>query len=108
MVTVGDSFACLRAAEALRRGGFTGTLTLVGAEDHLPYDRPPLSKQVLAGDWDVDRVWLRKPDDYDALGLDLRLGQRATDLDVQAREVLLHGGEAVPYDAVIIATGCTP
>jgi NADPH-dependent 2,4-dienoyl-CoA reductase/sulfur reductase-like enzyme len=63
---------------------------------------------VLAGDWDVDRVWLRKPEDYDPLGLDLRLGHRATDLDVQGHEVLLHGGEAVPYDAVIIATGASP
>jgi NADPH-dependent 2,4-dienoyl-CoA reductase/sulfur reductase-like enzyme len=108
IVVVGASLAGLRAAEALRRGGFTGTLTLVGAEEHLPYDRPPLSKQLLAGDWDVDRVWLRKPDDYDPLGLDLRLGRRATDLDVQGREVLLHGGEVLPYDGVIIATGAAP
>jgi NADPH-dependent 2,4-dienoyl-CoA reductase/sulfur reductase-like enzyme len=108
IVVVGASLAGLRAAEALRRGGFTGTLTLVGAEDHLPYDRPPLSKQVLAGDWDADRVWLRRPDDYDPLGLDLRLGTRATDLDLDDREVVLHGGERVPYDGVILATGATP
>ena len=108
IVVVGASLAGLRAAEALRRGGFTGTLTLVGAEEHLPYDRPPLSKQVLAGEWDRDRLWLRKPDDYDPLGLDLRLGSRATDLDVQGREVLLHGGEVLPYDGVIIATGAAP
>jgi 3-phenylpropionate/trans-cinnamate dioxygenase ferredoxin reductase component len=108
IVVVGASLAGLRAAEALRRGGFTGTLTLIGAEDHLPYDRPPLSKQVLAGEWDVDRVWLRRPDDYEPLGLDLRLGQRATDLDVQEREVLLHGGDVVPYDGVIVATGADP
>ncbi len=103
---VGASLAGLRASEALRRGGFTGTLTLVGAEDHLPYDRPPLSKQVLAGEWDIDRVWLRQPDDYEPLGLDLRLGRRATDLDIEGREVVLHGGERLPYDGVILATGC--
>jgi NADPH-dependent 2,4-dienoyl-CoA reductase/sulfur reductase-like enzyme len=108
IVVVGASLAGLRAAEALRRGGFTGTLVLVGAEEHLPYDRPPLSKQVLAGNWDADRVWLRKPDDYEPLGLDLRLGQRATDLDVDGREVVLHGGERLPYDAAIIATGAAP
>ena len=108
IVVVGASLAGLRAAEALRRAGFTGSLTLVGAEDHLPYDRPPLSKQVLAGDWDVDRLWLRPPDDYEPLGLDLRLGRRATDLDVEGREVLLHGGEVLPYDGVIIATGAAP
>ena len=108
IVVVGASLAGLRAAEALRRGGFTGTLTLVGAEDHLPYDRPPLSKQVLAGDWDADRTWLRRPDDYEPLGLDLHLGRRATDLDVDGREVVLHGGERLPYDGVIIATGAAP
>ena len=105
---VGASLAGLRAAEALRRGGFTGRLTLVGGEEHLPYDRPPLSKQLLAGEWDVDRVWLRKPDDYEPLGLDLRLGQSATDLDVEGREVLLHGGERLPYDGVVLATGSAP
>src|SRR5919107_604219 len=105
VVVVGASLAGLRAAEALRRGGFAGTLTLVGAEEHLPYDRPPLSKQVLAGDWDADRVWLRRPDDYGPLGLDLRLGVRATDLDLQDREVVLHGGERLPFDGAIIATG---
>jgi len=108
IVVVGASLAGLRAAEALRRGGFTGTLVLVGAEEHLPYDRPPLSKQVLAGNWDADRVWLRKPDDYEPLDLDLRLGQRATDLDVDGREVVLHGGERLPYDAAILATGAAP
>jgi NADPH-dependent 2,4-dienoyl-CoA reductase/sulfur reductase-like enzyme len=108
IVVVGASLAGLRAAEALRWGGFTGTLVLVGAEEHLPYDRPPLSKQVLAGNWDADRVWLRKPDDYEPLGLDLRLGQQATDLDVAGREVVLHGGERLPYDAAILATGAAP
>ncbi len=108
VVVVGASLAGLRAAEALRRGGFAGTLTLVGAEEHLPYDRPPLSKQVLAGDWDADRVWLRRPDDYGPLGLDLRLGVRATDLDLQDREVVLHGGERLPFDGAIIATGAAP
>jgi NADPH-dependent 2,4-dienoyl-CoA reductase/sulfur reductase-like enzyme len=108
IVVVGASLAGLRAAEALRWGGFTGTLVLVGAEEHPPYDRPPLSKQVLAGNWDADRVWLRKPDDYEPLGLDLRLGQQATDLDVAGREVVLHGGERLPYDAAILATGAAP
>jgi NADPH-dependent 2,4-dienoyl-CoA reductase/sulfur reductase-like enzyme len=56
IAVVGASLAGLRAVEALRQEGFDGHLTLVGAEPHLPYDRPPLSKQLLAGEWDVDRI----------------------------------------------------
>ena len=70
---VGASLAGLRAAETLRTGGFDGTVTLIGAEPHLPYDRPPLSKKVLSGEWEVDRIILRKPDAYADLGLDFLL-----------------------------------
>ena len=56
IVVVGASLAGLRACETLRSDGFTGTVTLVGAEEHLPYDRPPLSKKLLAGDWEPDRI----------------------------------------------------
>ena len=76
VVVVGASLAGLRAAETLRREGYEGRVVLVGAEDREPYDRPPLSKQVLAGEVDVDRVALR-PAGYDDLDLDLRLGVRA-------------------------------
>jgi NADPH-dependent 2,4-dienoyl-CoA reductase/sulfur reductase-like enzyme len=60
VVVVGASLAGLRAAETLRREGYDGHLTLVGAEPHLPYDRPPLSKEMLAGDWEHDQIILRK------------------------------------------------
>ena len=69
-MVVGASVAGLRACEALRTDGYAGPVTLVGAEVHLPYDRPPLSKKLLAGDWEADRVALRKPDEYDTLGDD--------------------------------------
>ena len=108
MVVVGASLAGLRACEALRTAGYAGDITLVGAEEHLPYDRPPLSKKLLAGDWEPDRIALRKPDDLDALGLRLRLGTTATALDVDARLVHLADGTAVPYDAVVLATGSRP
>ena len=62
VVVVGASLAGLRAAETLRADGYDGRLTMVGAEAHLPYDRPPLSKKVLAGEWEPDRIHLRKPD----------------------------------------------
>ena len=60
IVIVGASLAGLRAAEALRAEGFTGAIRIVGGEDHLPYDRPPLSKQVLSGEWQPDRIVLQK------------------------------------------------
>ena len=73
IVVVGASLAGLRAVETLRRDGFDGRLTLVGAEPHLPYDRPPLSKELLAGDWEHDQIVLRKVP-YEELDLELRLG----------------------------------
>lgn len=108
VVVVGASAAGLAAVEGLRRLGHTGPLTLVGAETHLPYDRPPLSKQLLSGAWESDRLRLRAPEALDALGLDLRLGRTATALDTGAREVVLDGGERLPYDALVVATGLTP
>ena len=108
IVVVGASLAGLNAAEALRGEGYAGTLTLVGQENHLPYDRPPLSKQVLAGEWEPGQTALRKDDAYDALDLDLRLGRRATGLDTSTRTVQLDDGEPLPYDGLIIATGSTP
>ncbi|MET0132273.1 MAG: FAD-dependent oxidoreductase [Kibdelosporangium sp.] len=107
IVIAGASVAGLTAAETLRREGFQGQITLLGDEPHLPYDRPPLSKQVLAGDWDAERVSLRKPADYEQHGFDLRLGTRATGVDTDAREVVADS-ERVGYDHLIIATGVRP
>ena len=106
IVVVGASLAGLRAAEELRRLGFAGTLSLVGAEPHLPYDRPPLSKEFLAGTTDADGIALRRRP-YDDLDLDLRLGVRATGLDVAGRVVTTDAGE-IPYDGAVIATGAVP
>ncbi|POX41435.1 FAD-dependent oxidoreductase [Streptomyces sp. Ru73] len=105
IAVVGASAAGLAAVEAVRRGGWTGALTLIGDEPHLPYDRPPLSKQLLSGDWQADRLGLRTADQLDALDLDLRLGTRATALDSGARTLTLADGERLAYDGVIVATG---
>ncbi len=102
---VGASLAGLRCAEALRADGFAGTITLVGDERHRPYDRPPLSKQFLTGAWDEDRISLVKAEKHDPMGLDLRLGVRATRLDVEGRRVELADGTVLDSDAVVIATG---
>jgi NADPH-dependent 2,4-dienoyl-CoA reductase/sulfur reductase-like enzyme len=108
IVVVGASAAGLAAAETLRREGYEGTLTLIGDEPRLPYDRPPLSKQFLTGQWESGRLALRTAADLDALGLDLRLGVAASGLDPAARSVRLADGSAVPYDGVVIATGVRP
>ena len=102
---VGASLAGLNAAEALRRDGFDGPVTLIGAESHLPYDRPPLSKQVLAGEWEPDRAALTDAEELDADGIEVRLGLRATALDLTARELTVHTGETAAFDGLVIATG---
>lgn len=101
---VGASLAGLRAAETLRRDGFEGRISLIGDEPHQPYDRPPLSKQVLAGDWDPERAVLTPAEKLEPLGLDLRLGVRATGLDVAARSLEVDGVPE-PFDGLLIATG---
>ncbi|MFE9452058.1 NAD(P)/FAD-dependent oxidoreductase [Streptomyces sp. NPDC006739] len=108
IVVVGASAAGLAAAETLRREGYDGTLTLVGDEPRPPYDRPPLSKQVLSAEWSPERVELRTPADLRALGLDLRLGVAATGLDTADRAVRLADGSRLPYDGLVLATGVRP
>jgi NADPH-dependent 2,4-dienoyl-CoA reductase/sulfur reductase-like enzyme len=108
VVMVGASLAGLRAAESLRTAGFDGSITVVGEEPHHPYDRPPLSKRLLAGEWEVDRIALRKPDDMASLDVDWRLGSRAVALDVAGRRVRLIDGTAVEFEGAVLATGSRP
>jgi NADPH-dependent 2,4-dienoyl-CoA reductase/sulfur reductase-like enzyme len=108
IVVVGASLAGLRACESLRAGGYTGDIALIGAESHQPYDRPPLSKALLKGDWEPERIQLRKPDALAGLALDLRLGVTAVALEVANRTVTLDSGEELAGDGVIIATGSAP
>jgi len=107
VVVVGASLAGLRAAEALREEGYDGSLTIVGDEPAPPYDRPPLSKQVLAGTWEVDRIALPAAVG-DGLGADWRFGVRATGVDLAARSVGLDDGSSLPFDGLVIATGANP
>jgi 3-phenylpropionate/trans-cinnamate dioxygenase ferredoxin reductase subunit len=105
VVVVGASAAGLSAVEGLRRAGYGGEVTLIGEEPHLPYDRPPLSKQLLSGEWEADRVRLRDAAAIDALDLELRLGVAAVALDPGDRVITLADGSQVGYDAVVVATG---
>ncbi|MYR26586.1 MULTISPECIES: FAD-dependent oxidoreductase [unclassified Streptomyces] len=105
VVVVGASAAGLAVAEGLRAAGFAGRVALIGAEGHLPYDRPPLSKQLLSGAWSPARLALRQSAEVDALGLDLRLGVAATGVDVAGRRVALADGSSYAYDDLVVATG---
>ncbi|MFI7540443.1 NAD(P)/FAD-dependent oxidoreductase [Actinoplanes sp. NPDC049599] len=108
IVVVGASAAGLAAAETLRREGYDGVLTLIGAEPGVPYDRPPLSKQILAGEWEPERLALRTAGELAALGLDLRVGVAAAGLDLATRTVRLADGTTAGYDGLVIATGVRP
>ncbi|MFH5824563.1 NAD(P)/FAD-dependent oxidoreductase [Georgenia sp. AZ-5] len=104
-VIVGAGAAGLATAEALRDRGWTGEIVLVGAEPHLPYDRPPLSKQLLAGKEEFEFVQLTTHEACTSRDIDLRLGVEATRLDTRNKLVHLAGGEAIGYDSLVIATG---
>lgn len=108
VVIVGASAAGLAAAEALRAEGFGGAITMVGEEPHAPYDRPPLSKQLMAGTWEAERLALRDQVALAALQAEWRLGTRAVALDAAARRVTLEGGESLGFDGMVIATGVRP
>ncbi|MFD1828373.1 MULTISPECIES: NAD(P)/FAD-dependent oxidoreductase [Streptomyces] len=101
IVVVGASLAGTRTARALREQGFDGELTLVGDEPHPPYDRPPLSKQVLAGTWEADDIALPSTGDLD---VEERTGT-ATALDLADRTLHLADGGRLPWDGLVVATG---
>ena len=105
LTVIGASLAGLRAAEGARQAGFTGQITMVGAETHRPYDRPPLSKQLIKGDWEPERVSLRKPEVLDALNLTWRLGVPAASYDPATALVTLADASTVSAEAMIIANG---
>jgi len=102
---IGGSLAGLRAVETLRTDGFSGNITVVNAENSAPYDRPPLSKKFLSGEWEADRIQLRKPSDIDELGATWLNSTHATALNVATRELTLNTSSVLNYDACIIATG---
>ncbi|MFC0435549.1 FAD-dependent oxidoreductase [Kutzneria buriramensis] len=102
IVIVGASLAGLRAASVLRREGFAGSLTMIGDEAHPPYDRPPLSKQVLIGRASAQGTVLPRHDEFDVRW---RLGVPATGLDLGGKQVILADGQRVRFDRMLIATG---
>jgi 3-phenylpropionate/trans-cinnamate dioxygenase ferredoxin reductase component len=108
VVVVGASLAGWRAVETLRTEKFEGTITLVGDEPHLPYDRPPLSKQILAGTWPAEKAVLADRRRTSELQVHERVGHAAVRLDAAAGEVELSDGQVLTADAVVVTTGATP
>ncbi len=104
-VVIGAGQAAGRAVEAMRGEGFEGRIVLVGTEDHLPYERPPLSKQLLTGEYEPERTYLRDRAFYDEHGIELRLGTSALGIDREARTIDLSDGEALSYDKLLLTTG---
>lgn len=103
---VGGGLAAARTAEQLRRAEYAGPVTIVSDEVHLPYDRPPLSKEVLRSE--IDDTALKPREWYDEKDITLRLGQAATGVDTAAQTVTLADGTSLGYDELVIATGLVP
>jgi NAD(P)H-nitrite reductase large subunit len=108
IVVVGASAAGSTAAEALRSRGFAGRITMIGEEPHAPYDRPPLSKQLLLGTAGKSDVTLRGWSHFQDLDINIQAGVKAVGADIKRKEVELADGTTVPWDRLIIATGVTP
>jgi 3-phenylpropionate/trans-cinnamate dioxygenase ferredoxin reductase component len=106
IVIVGGGLAAARTAEQLRRSQYTGRITIVSDEVHLPYDRPPLSKEVLRKE--VDDVALKPREWYDEKDIALRLGSAVVGLDTAERTITLDDGRVLGYDELVIATGLVP
>ena len=104
VAVVGASLAGINAAETLRRLGYDGRLVIIGDEPHAPYDRPPLSKEILQGKWTGERLSIR-PDEFEALEADKLIGIRAQAVDMSDRRLQLSSGDSLAFDGLIIATG---
>jgi 3-phenylpropionate/trans-cinnamate dioxygenase ferredoxin reductase subunit len=107
-VIVGAGQAAAQAVDSLRREGFDGRLVVVGDEQHMPYQRPPLSKKFLSGELPLERLLVKPAAFYETARVELKLGVRAEGLDLQKRELRLSDGDTLGYDRLLLATGTAP
>lgn len=105
VVIVGAGHAGGRAAEALRAAGHKGRITLIGSEVYPPYERPPLSKELLAGAIHHEKTFIRPASYYDEASIELKLGTTVEAIDRSAQRLALDGGGTIPYDALLLTTG---
>ncbi|MDP1655901.1 MAG: FAD-dependent oxidoreductase [Hylemonella sp.] len=108
ILIIGAGQAGVQTAEALRAGGFEGTITLLGDEPHGPYHRPPLSKAWLAGEMDAAQLVMRAPEMLARKTIELRTDCKVTAIDRSAKTVALADGSTLPYSGLVLATGSTP
>ncbi|MEE4284046.1 MAG: FAD-dependent oxidoreductase [Pseudomonadales bacterium] len=108
MVIIGAGHAAGQAAASLRQAKYEGPITIIGDEPHVPYQRPPLSKQYLSGEQSLDRVYLRPASFYEDKNISLKLNTTATAIDRDNKTVSLDNGETLAYDKLIISTGSRP
>lgn len=106
IVVVGGSVAAVNAVDGLRHTGYEGDITLVSAENELPYDRPPLSKEALREGHDHHSLLIKLPEWYEENSVEVSLGAVAVGLDAGDKTLFLEGGREVSYDGLIVATGC--
>jgi 3-phenylpropionate/trans-cinnamate dioxygenase ferredoxin reductase subunit len=107
-VIIGAGLCGGAAAQTLREEGFDGRVVLIGDEPHLPYERPPLSKEYLRGEQERDRLFVHPQGWYEEQNVEARLGIRATAIDLTARTVALSDGDSLAFDSLLIATGGRP
>ena len=108
IVIVGAGHGGVQAAASLREEGYAGPITLVSDDSHAPYQRPPLSKAFLKGEATAESLILRGPAYYTEKQIDLRLGERVSEIDRAARIVRLGSGESLAYDHLILSPGAAP
>jgi len=108
IVIIGAGHAAGQAAASLRQAKFAGPITIIGDEAHVPYQRPPLSKQYLAGTQLADKVYLRAEKFYADKDIQLMLDTRATQIDPSTKTINLDNGETIAYEKLLISTGSRP
>ncbi|QII07374.1 FAD-dependent oxidoreductase [Rhodococcoides fascians A25f] len=108
ILIVGGSASGLSTVESLRRKEYEGKITVLGGESHAPYDRPPLSKQILSGAWSADKATLRTTDHLEKLNATFIVGDHALSLDSESRTVRTESGRILDADAIVVATGARP
>ena len=108
IVIIGGGQAAAQNAACLRQEGYKGEITVFSDEQYVPYQRPPLSKDYLAGKHDIERLFLRPASFYEEKNIDLRLAVRVLEINREQKKIKVSSGETVPYEKLLIATGSRP